>query len=107
MSDVRLIKRIIEEHFAEIHSIKDIARFTESSPESIRKEFFRAEHITLGVFIRTKKAEEAKRLLLRTNNTCKSVAQAIGCSRLDVASRMFQRLIGQTMTDFRKAVRKK
>ena len=50
MSDTRSIKRIIDEHCAEIHSIKDLARFTSYSAETIRKDFDRSEQVTLAVF---------------------------------------------------------
>ena len=100
MSDIRVIKRVIEEHCAEIHSIKDLARFTNYSSETIRKDFVRSENTTLAVFIRKLKVEKAKRLPVTTNMTCGKVSRAIGYSRPDVAARMFRRLTGQTMTEY-------
>ena len=107
MCETRHIKLVIEEHFNEIHSIKDISKFVPCSTESLRKRFVTSEHIPIGTFIRIKKVEHAKKLLSTTNMSCKKVAQAIGYSRGDVASRTFRQVTGQSMSSFQKCVSKK
>jgi two-component system response regulator YesN len=106
MSDVRSVKRLIEEHCAEIRSIKDLARFTNYSSETIRKDFVRSEHITLSEYIARTRVEKAKHLLETTNLKCGKISRAVGFSRADVAARSFRHLTDRTMREYRKRIEK-
>ncbi len=101
MSDVALLKRIIQIHYTEIHCIKDVARFTTYSAETIRRDFTRSEHVSLSKYITEIRVEMAKRLLETTEKSCQEICDGVGFSRADVGARTFKRITGRTMKEFR------
>jgi transcriptional regulator GlxA family with amidase domain len=105
MSDIRVVKRLIEEHCAEIRSIKDLARFTNYSAETIRKDFVRSENTTLAAFIRTTRVAKARELLTRTDLSCQMICRMVGFSREEVGERAIKRLTGMTMGEQRRLSR--
>jgi transcriptional regulator GlxA family with amidase domain len=107
MSDIGFVKRVIQAHCAEIHSIKDLARFTDYSAETIRKDFVRLEHVTLSEYISRTRVGEAKHLLETTDMTCQEISDAVGFSRADVGARAFKQFTGRTMGEYRNHSRHK
>lgn len=105
MSRVDQIKSIVDAHISDLHSLSDIAKHVNCSPETIRKEFIRVEHIPLSDYITKMRVEKAKQLLSQTNLTCCEICFAVGFSRPEVAMRAFKRLSDQTMNNYRQMSR--
>jgi two-component system response regulator YesN len=101
MSNVAYVKRIVRVHFSEIHSIKDVARFTNHSVETIRRDFARSEHISLSEYIRGIRVEMAKHLLITTEKSCQEICESVGFCRADVGARVFRKFTGRTMREYR------
>lgn len=101
MSDIEFVKRVIRVHCAEIRSIKDAARFTNYSAETIRRDFVRSEHMPLSEYITRIRVEMAKRLLETTEMSCQKTCEAVGFSRADVGARAFKKFTGNTMKGYR------
>ncbi len=101
MSDTGLLKQVIQVHCREIRSIKDVARYTNYSSETLRRDFVRSEHITLSAYIVRVRVDMAKRLLQTTDKYCQEICTEVGFSRADVGARAFRRITGATMREFR------
>jgi AraC-like DNA-binding protein len=104
--DTQAVKRLIQENLKVIHTVEDVARRINISPETLRKEFWRQEKITLGDFITNSKVEKAKRLLIETDWLCKEVCYEAGFRREDSAETSFRRRTGLSMQEFREKHRK-
>ena len=89
MVDIQEVKRYIRLHYQEIRSIDDVASFTKLSPETIRKDFIRNEHMRLSEYIARVRIEKAKRLLEQTKMTCRQICVTVGFSREEVGERVF------------------
>jgi two-component system response regulator YesN len=101
MVDIQEVKRLIRLHYQEIRSIDDVASFTKLSPETIRKDFIRNEHMRLSEYIARVRIEKAKRLLEQTRMTCRQICVTVGFSREEVGERVFKRIVGMTMMQHR------
>lgn len=99
--DIEEMERWIKDNIKEIHSIYDVANHWNSSPETIRKEFWRKEKRALSDFIINEKIETAKRLLIETDLLCKQVCFESGFHREDTGAEIFKQRVGVTMTQFR------
>lgn len=99
--DTRAIKRLVRENLNELNTIEDVARRMNLSPESVRKEFWRRERVSLKDFIIDCKIEEAKRLLIETDLLCKEICLEVGFEREDSGTEMFKRRTGMSMKEFR------
>ncbi len=99
--DTHVVKRLIRENLKAIHTVEDVARRINISPETLRKEFWRLERITLGDFITNSKVEEAKRLLIETDLLCKEICYEVGFRREDSGETSFKKRTGMSMQEFR------
>jgi transcriptional regulator GlxA family with amidase domain len=99
--DLENIKTYIEKNIARIHTIEDIATPHKVSPETLKKEFLRREGIGISDFVAKTRVLKMKDLLVRTNDKCLVICLRIGC-REDVGGRLFKRITGMTMEEFRR-----
>jgi len=84
-----------------VHTIEDIATTVGKSAETIRKSFFRATGVNLSQFISLARVEKMQRLLIETCTPCKTICFHVGC-REDSGAKMFKRMVGMTMDEFRR-----
>ena len=107
MVDIQEVKRLIRLRYREIRSIEDVASLTRFSSGTIRKDFARKEHMRLSEYIARVKIENAKRLLEQTKMACRQVCFTVGFSREEVGERVFKRIVGRTMKQYRERSNKR
>lgn len=71
------------------------------SAETLRKEFLRSERKNLGRFIKETRVYKAKQLLQSTSLRCFEICFETGFKREDTGARVFKRVTGITMEEFR------
>jgi AraC-like DNA-binding protein len=99
------IKSLIDFNIVEIKTIADLAQRTGLSVETLRKGFFREEKIHLGEYISRRKVEAMKELLQVSDEPCNVVCFSVGL-REDSGSKIFKKVTGMTMVEYRNEKRK-
>ena len=94
------VKGFIGQNLVKIKTIKDVARGIGLSPDSLRKDFFRTTHQNLSEYILAVRIDKMKKRLLNSKDPCKIICIEVGC-REDVGSRLFKRIVGISMNEFR------
>jgi transcriptional regulator GlxA family with amidase domain len=102
--DLEAIKADMQENLAEIRTIEDVARRNKISAETLKKEFLRKEGIGISEYLARTRVETMKHLLAATDEKCIIICLRAGC-REDVGERLFKRLTGMTMEEFRRRQR--
>jgi AraC-like DNA-binding protein len=95
------VKKWIDANLKTIHSIDDVADAFSVAPETFRKDFLRVEGESPWQFIRVRKVERIKHLLVDTDWKCVSIAHEVGM-REESATRLFREITGKTMDEFRR-----
>ncbi len=99
--DSTQVKSLISDHLRQIHTVADVAMLAHCSPETLRKQFKRAEHISLCEQIGRARVQAAKQLLTGTRLTCSEICYTVGFSWPESGMRAFRRIQGQSMGEFR------
>lgn len=95
------LKKFIADNIRSVKCVSELAAILNISEETIRKDFKRLEGITLCAFIRITRVEEAKKRLLYSRLSCAEICFAVGFQREESGSRIFKRVVGITMTEYR------
>jgi len=103
--DNRNVKEVLFAQLGRIKTIADLAELVVTPPEALRKASARHERKSLSRYINEVRIERAKKLLLKSNESCKAICYAIGYSRADTGARAFKRHTGFSMEKFRKSAR--
>ncbi len=99
--DSTQIKKLISDHLSQIHTVADVATLAHCGPEAMRKQFKRAEHISLCEQIGRARVQAAKQLLTGTRLTCSEICYTVGFSWPESGMRAFKKIQGKTMKRFR------
>ncbi len=99
--DFEAIKADVQENISEIRTIEDVARRNRLSTQTLKKEWLRKEGIGISEFLARARVETMKQLLIATDEKCIVICLRAGC-REDVGERLFKRLTGMTMEEFRR-----
>ncbi len=102
MDDVKLM---VDLHLAEAKTLTYVAKMVKMPYETLRKKFLREEGIHLNEFIQHRKVRAMKELLLLSDDPCFSVCYSLGL-REDTGARMFKKIAGMTMLEFREKYKK-
>ena len=94
-------KNFIREHHAEDLRLPQIARFANASPFHFCKLFKRATGLTFTNFLSRVRIESSKRLLINPQLRVSEVAYEVGFQSLTHFNRVFQKLLGQSPTEYR------
>lgn len=94
------ILSLLLNQISKVHSIEDIAFIINRSSETIRKDFYRSTSINLSDCISLVRVELMKRMLVETEKLCKNICFEVGC-REDVGAKLFKKLNGMSMNEFR------
>jgi AraC-like DNA-binding protein len=94
------VKDYVVVHLPTIHSIRDVARELGMSSHTLRKDFMRAERISLRDFIASRRLEKMQELLTGTELSCMAICLELGC-REDAGERFFKKSTGMTMNQHR------
>lgn len=72
-------------------------------PETLRKAFVRAEGVSLSDYLRKKRVDVMKHLLVTTDLKCYAVCRQVGIKRADTGVKLFKRTTGMTMDEYRQS----
>jgi transcriptional regulator GlxA family with amidase domain len=98
---VDLVKEYVRRYSNTPISTARIARMLNVSPETILREFLRVERTSLRTYMSEVRVEQAKKLLATSDFPCKEICFMVGFTREDVGARVFKRLSGLTMAQYR------
>ncbi len=99
--DLEAIKADVEGNIGEIRTIENVTRRNRVSPDTLKKEFLRKEQMGISEFSARRRVEKMKQLLIAAADKCVVICLRAGC-REDVGARLFKRLTGMTMEEFRR-----
>jgi AraC-like DNA-binding protein len=94
-------KNFIHEHHAEDLSLPQVARFANASPFHFCKLFRRATGLTFTNFLSHVRIKSSKELLINPQLRVNEVAYEAGFQSLTHFNRVFQKLVGQSPTEYR------
>jgi len=94
-------KDFIREHHAEDLSLPQVAQFAHASPCYYCKLFKRATGLTFTQFLSRVRIESCKKLLINPQLRVSEIAYEVGFQSLTQFNRVFQKLLGQSPTDYR------
>jgi transcriptional regulator GlxA family with amidase domain len=104
--DIKHAKHYIHQNISKLHTISDVATSLNVSPETLRKTFLRETHETLAHFILNQRLEFIKKHLRETDLLCFEIIYKAGFRREDSAAKIFHRVAGMTMQQYRLSYRK-
>ena len=85
-----------------IGKISDLAKALGVSERAFRDEFERLEKTPPSQYRAAMRINIAKQLLAESDLSCKLILISIGFTRAEVGARAFKRLVGMTMSEFRR-----
>ena len=94
-------KRFIREHHTEDLSLPQVAQFANTSPFYFCKLFKRATGLTFTNFLSHVRIERSRNLLINPRLRVSEVAFEVGFQSLTHFNRVFQKLLGQSPTQYR------
>jgi two-component system response regulator YesN len=97
------VARYIEENFAVVHSLRDIAESFDMSSSHLSREFKRRHGITITEKIHSCRIEEARRLIAFTALSDKEISFTVGYHDPNYFSRSFKKRVGMTVTQYRRS----
>ncbi len=99
---IRKFNQLIENHFKEKHQVSDYAAMLFKSPKTISNMFREHTDVTPSGAIRNRIILEAKRLLLRTDQTIEDITYELGYETVGHFSKLFKNVVGMSPSLFRK-----
>jgi len=102
---IQRVLAYIDDHLSEIERAPDVAEAVDVSYSTIRKQFRREVGVTLGQHIARTRTEEARRLLIETDDPVYVVCWNVGYSNDSNGIRAFKHYTGMTMDEYRQKYR--
>ena len=99
---VRKAVGYIRGHFREELTLEDVAQAVHFSPYYLSRLFREELGLTFVNYLTIVRMEEAKRLLLETDQTVSRIADAVGYQDPSYFTKVFKKMEGQTPTQFRR-----
>lgn len=97
----------IEKNIGDIGTAREVAEVVDVSYETLRKRFRRTVGVPIGKYIRQKRIDKARRLLLETDMLVYEVCRHVGYSSDTNGIRAFKREVGMTMEEYRQKYRER
>jgi two-component system response regulator YesN len=94
-------KRYINEHFREPLSLEDVAREVHLSSFYLSRLFKEKEGVNFVDYLTRLRLEEAKKLLVQTNDKVAAIAERVGYAEANYFSRIFRRHFGMSPSEYR------
>ncbi|MFA5834356.1 MAG: hypothetical protein WDA22_12845 [Bacteroidota bacterium] len=98
--DISAVKEVVHQNVKKIKSIQCVSERLHVSYETLRKSFLKKEHIPLANYITIQKVQGMKQHLLEEDDPCFFVCYEYGY-REDSGAKIFKKLTGMTMLEFR------
>jgi YesN/AraC family two-component response regulator len=94
------VKLMVDLHLTEANTITGVAKMLKIPSETLRRKFLREEGIHLHDYIYQRKVKLMKELLLISDEPCFAVCYSVGL-REDSGAKVFKKIAGLTMQEFR------
>jgi AraC-like DNA-binding protein len=91
----------IKEHIGDIETAREVAEIVDVAYETLRKRFRREKGVPIGQYLRQQRINEARRLLLDTDEPVYVICWDVGFSSDSSGIRAFKRETGLTMEEYR------
>ena len=106
--DTRLLKakKFIEDNQHIFLTCDEVARYCNLSTKQLGRLFLQYENTSLLAFIHGQKIEEAKRLVLETDELFDTISENLGFSSVNYFGKFFTKHTGITPGDFRRGIEK-
>jgi YesN/AraC family two-component response regulator len=91
----------VDQHIKEMKSIHTVADRLKIHYDTLRKSFLKNEQIALAEYITMKKVQAMKELLVTGDDPCFYICYEYGY-REDSGAKVFKKLTGMTMLEYRK-----
>lgn len=101
MIDTALVKQYVADHLSTIRGREDVAAALGLDLEALRRTFLKREGLTLAMYIRQERVEQAKLILRQTTLNNKEVCAAVGFARREDGERTFREVAGVPMQAYR------
>lgn len=101
---IRSFNLLVEQHFKEHHQVQDYASLMNKSPKTLSNLFSKNNGPSPLQVIKSRIAQEAKRLLQYTDNSTKEIAYELGFGDPASFSRFFKNNVGESPTEYKKGV---
>jgi AraC-like DNA-binding protein len=99
---IRRVLAYIDDHLSEIEQAREVAEAVDVSYHTLRKQFRKQVGIPVGAYITRARVNEARRLLIETDNPVYVVCRKIGYSSDSNGIRAFKHCTGMTMGEYRR-----
>ena len=101
---IRTFNLLVEQHFKELHQVQDYASLMNKSPKTLSNLFSKNNGPSPLHVIKSRIAQEAKRLLQYTDNSTKEIAYELGFGDPASFSRFFKNNVGESPTEYKKGM---
>jgi AraC-like DNA-binding protein len=98
------LRDVVDLHYATPFRIEDLAYLSGRSLSSFKREFQQVYNLPPATFIREKRLNKAKEMLLTTGMSVSEICYSLGFENVSHFSRIFKRYHGTVPTSFRQAV---
>ncbi len=95
------IKSYVERNIKQVKTVQSVSRPLNVSYDTLRKSFLRNERTPLADYITAQKVRAMKELLLASDHPCFYICYEYGY-REDSGAKVFKKLTGMTMKQYRK-----
>lgn len=96
------VTNYVDANLEKIRGPEDVAIALQVPYETLRKQFRRRERRTLGAYVTECRVAHAQVLLKTTDLTCYQICDEVGFPRDDTGAKIFKRVTGVTMMQYRK-----
>jgi AraC family transcriptional regulator, transcriptional activator of pobA len=98
---VREFNYLVEQHYRKLHDVQSYAALLHKSPKTLANIFSKFDDQTPLQAIQARLLQEARRLLMYTEQPIKEIAYSLGFEDIQAFSRFFSNKTGQSPTAFR------
>jgi YesN/AraC family two-component response regulator len=98
------VKMFVDQHIKEVKTIHSVAERLQVHYDTLRKSFLRNEQIALAEYITQQKVQAMKEHLVLGDDPCFFICYEYGY-REDSGAKIFKKLTGMTMLEYRKKQR--
>ena len=106
--DTRIVKakKYIEDNPHIFFSCDEVARYCNLSPKQLGRLFLQYEGVSLLAFIHGQKIENAKAMILDTDELFETISEKLGFSSVNYFGKFFTKHTGYTPGDYRRGIEK-
>lgn len=104
LSNTNEVKQFVDNHIKEVKSIHSVSSRMNIHYDSLRKSFLKNEQVALAEYIVQRKVQAMQQRLAEGDDPCFFICYEFGY-REDSGAKIFKKLTGMTMLEYRRKVR--